>query len=149
MGNVVVLGPDAQGKQTRAIPKSQQIVLEPGGIRILKPDANQPAFLPEGPPDNPEEPTETYALISHLPGLNGEGELLYFSGNATPAVMGAVQGFTDPASARMLVSKLTAHGTLPHYFQVVLKVRSMDDMPIDVAYVLHREIPADAASRGR
>lgn len=143
MGNVVVLGPDTRGRQ-RAIPSGQQIVLEPDGIRILSPRAGEPAFLPERPPADRQDPTESYALISHLPGLNGNGELLYFSGNATAAVMGAVQGFTDPASARTLVSKLTAHGSLPRYFQVVLKVRSMDDMPIDVAYLLHREIPAEA-----
>ena len=55
--------------------------------------------------------------------------------------MGAVQAFTDPASARSLVSKLDIpHGSLPRYYQVVLKVKSMDDMPIDVSYVYHREL---------
>ncbi len=82
-----------------------------------------------------------------MPGLNGNGEILYFSGNQTPAVMGAVKAFTDPDSARNLVSKLDVPGgTLPRYYQVVLKVTSMDDMPIDVSYVFHREL---AASRLR
>jgi hypothetical protein len=53
-----------------------------------------------------------------------------------------VQAFTDPAFASTLVSKLKdASGNLPRYYQVVLKVRSMDDMPIDVAYMMHRALP--------
>ena len=31
-------------------------------------------------------------------------------------------------------------GTLPHFYQVVLKVRSMDDMPIDIAYIFDRDL---------
>ena len=48
---------------------------------------------------------------------------------------------TDAAFARTLVAKMkTGPGTLPHYYQVVLKVRSMDEMPIDIAYVFHRDL---------
>ena len=34
----------------------------------------------------------------------------------------------------------TAGGALPHYYQVVLKIRSMDEMPIDISYVFYREL---------
>jgi hypothetical protein len=33
-----------------------------------------------------------------------------------------------------------ADGSQPRYYQVVLKVKSMDNMPIEVTYVLHREL---------
>ena len=50
---------------------------------------------------------------------------------------------TDDMFARTLVSKMKKpDGSLPRYYQVVLKVRSMDDMPIDISYVLYRELPA-------
>jgi hypothetical protein len=143
MGNVVFLGPATGSRQTRAISGDRQIVLDPDGIRNLRPLPGEPAFLSDRGPHNPQGAAESYALISHVPGLNGNGEILYFSGNQTPAVMGAVQAFTDPVSARNLVSKLDIPGgKLPRYYQVVLKVTSMDDMPIDVAYVFHREIAA-------
>jgi len=143
MGNVVFLGPATGSRQTRAISGDRQIVLEPDGIRNLKPLPGEPAFLADRAPHDPQGIAESYALISHVPGLNGNGEILYFSGNQTPAVMGAVQAFTDPASARNLVSKLDVPGgTLPRYYQVVLKVTSMDDMPIDVKYVFHRDLAA-------
>ena len=76
-----------------------------------------------------------------MPGLYGNGQILYFSGNEIPSVMAAVQAFTDPTLARRLVSKLKGtNGSLPHSYQVVLKVRSMDDMPIDISYVFHKEL---------
>jgi hypothetical protein len=32
-------------------------------------------------------------------------------------------------------------GKLPRYFQVVLSVKSMEDMPIDISYATHKELP--------
>ncbi|HEY7337675.1 MAG TPA: hypothetical protein VH639_22475, partial [Bryobacteraceae bacterium] len=58
-----------------------------------------------------------------------------------PAVMGAVQAFTDANFAKTLVAKMKLPGGgLPHFYQLVLKVRSMDDMPIDFTYVFHKEL---------
>ena len=55
--------------------------------------------------------------------------------------MAAVKAFTDPILARTLVSKIrTPAGAVPRYYQVVLKVSAMDEMPIDISYVLHREL---------
>jgi hypothetical protein len=142
MGNVVFLGTTAGSRQIRAaVPEDHQLVLGPDGIRNLNPRPGEPALLADRSPTDPQDTAESYALISHFPGLNGNGELLYFSGNKIPAVMGAVQAFTDPAVARALVNKMKAPGgSLPHFYQVVLKVRSMDDMPIDISYVFHRDL---------
>jgi hypothetical protein len=141
MGNVVFLGPSASTRQIRAVPEDRQLVLESDGIRNINPRAGEPALLKDRNPADAQDTAESYALISHFPGLNGNGELLYFSGNKIPAVMGAVQAFTDPAFARTLVTKMkTGGGALPHYYQVVLKVRSMDEMPIDIHYVFHRDL---------
>jgi len=141
MGNVVFLGTSAGSRQIRAVPEDRQLVLGPDGIRNLNPRQGEPALLTDRNPADPTDTAESYALVSHFPGLNGNGELLYFSGNKIPAVMGAVQFFTDPVSARTLVAKMKGPGgALPHFYQVVLKVRSMDDMPIDIAYIFHRDL---------
>ncbi len=141
MGNVVFVGTSTGSRQIRTVPEDRQLVLTADGIRNLNPRPGEPSLLTDRNPVDPQDTAESYALISHFPGLNGNGELLYFSGNKIPAVMGAVQAFTDPAFAQTLVSKMkTRGGTLPHYYQVVLKVRSMDEMPIDITYVFHREL---------
>ena len=124
----------------------EQLVLESNGVRNLTPRPGEPAFMADRLPADSQDSGETHALISHFPGLNGNGEILYFSGNHIPAIVGAVQAFTDPKFARTLVAKLKMpNGELPRYYQVVLKVRSMDDMPIDWSYVVHREISAARA----
>ncbi|HEY7333671.1 MAG TPA: hypothetical protein VH639_02225 [Bryobacteraceae bacterium] len=141
MGNVVFVGPSTGSRTIKAVPVAQEMVLENNGIRNLNPRPGEPAFLADRPPQDPQDSADSYALISHEPGLVEKGELLYFSGNQVPAVMGAVQAFTDANFAKTLVAKMKLPGGgLPHFYQLVLKVRSMDDMPIDFTYVFHKEL---------
>ena len=50
--------------------------------------------------------------------------------------MGGVKAFTNPALAQMLVSEI--EGRRPNnpkkYFQVVLSVKAMDDVPVEISY---------------
>jgi hypothetical protein len=141
MDNVVFIGPSAGNRQLDAVPIDRQVVLEPDGIRNLNPQPGELAFLPDHISHNSQELEESLALISHAPGINGNGEIISLSGNQVSSVMAAVEALTDPTLARTLVAKIkTASGTVPRYYQVVLKVKSMDDMPVEIFYVLHREL---------
>jgi hypothetical protein len=135
MDNVIFLGPSTANRQIQALSAGQPIVLEPGGIRNLNPRPGEPAFVADSSAND-----ESHALISLMPGIYGHGELLYFSGNQIASVMAAVQAFTDPTLARTLVSKLTTPAGFPPYYQVVLKVKSMDSMPIEISYMFHRDL---------
>jgi hypothetical protein len=140
MDNVIFLGPSTGNRQMQALSAGQSIVLEPEGIRNLNPRPGEPAFISDHPPKGVPDNEESHALISHMPGIYGHGELLYFSGNQISGVMAAVQAFTDPTLARTLVSKLTTPAGFPRYYQVVLKVKSMDNMPIEISYMFHRDL---------
>jgi len=155
--NVVFLGPLTGDRENRALRVNQEILLEPNGIRNLHPRPGEPEFVPEatGAPAGRrggEDSLDTYSLISRVPGLQGKGEILSLSGNQISSVMAGAQALTDPSVARMLVSKLRKpDGTIPAYFQVVLRVRSMDGVPTEISYMFHRELtirPA-AASGGK
>ena len=88
-----------------------------------------------------EDSLDTYSLISRVPGLRGKGEILSLSGNQISSVMAGAQALTDPSVAKMLVSKMRKpDGSIPRYFQVVLRVRSMDGVPTEITYMFHREL---------
>lgn len=141
MNNIVFLGPTTGNRQAQSLPIDQQIVLEPNGIRNLRPQPGEPAFVSDRTAADGKGVEESYALISHTPGLYGNGDFLYLSGNQAASVMAAVKVFTDPMLARSLVTSLKIpSGTMPRYYQAVLRVRSMDEMPVDISTVLHREL---------
>jgi len=147
MGNVVFLGPVAGNRQMQAMSADRPFVLEPGGIRNMNPLPGEQDFFADRPPKDAMDTEESYALISRVPGLYGNGEVLYLSGNRISSITGEVQAFTDAVFARTLVSKMKKpDGSLPRYYQVVLKIRSMDDMPIDISYVLYRELTISAST---
>ncbi len=144
--NVVFLGPLTGDREIRALRVDQEILLEPDGILNLHPRAGEPSFVPEatgvpGGRKGGEDSLDTYSLISRVPGLRGKGEILSLSGNQISSVMAGAQALTDPSVARMLVSKMRKpDGSIPPYFQVVLRVRSMDGVPTEINYMFHREL---------
>ena len=141
MDNVIFLGSSTANHQIQSLSDGQPITLEPEGIRNRDPRRGEPAFIPDSSGQD-----ESHALISLLPGIYGHGELLYFSGNQIAGVMAAVQAFTDPTLARSLVWKLTTPSGFPRYFQVVLKVKSMDNMPVEITYLFHRDLTENKQS---
>jgi hypothetical protein len=65
-----------------------------------------------------------------------------------------VRAFTDPTLARELVSKLKTQGgetkrdgRLPRFYQVVLKVRSMDSMPIEISFLYYRDLSLQSSPK--
>jgi hypothetical protein len=146
MDNVVFLGPVAGNRQIQALSTGQSFVLEPNGIRNVSPQPGEPVFIPDHPPQAGADADESLALISHVPGLYGNGDILYLSGNQISSTLAAVRALTDPTLARLLVATLKPRdGRLPRFFQVVLKVRSMDSMPIEISYPFHRDLSGQSS----
>jgi len=145
MGNVVWVGSVKDNRQMQAMFAGRPLALEADGIHNLQPKPGEPTLIADPPLTDPQETEESYALISRVPGLYRNGEVLYLSGNRAASITGGVTYFTDPTYAKMLIEKLRGpDGKIPRYYQVVLKVRSMDDMPIEVSYLMHREVSASA-----
>jgi hypothetical protein len=72
---------------------------------------------------------------------NGDTLVMNFSGRYGAGIAGAVNWFIDPVAARGLVAKLRgADGTIPRYYQVLLKIRYQDRVPVETSYVLHRDL---------
>ena len=146
--NIIFVGaPRVNGDPLRGLPVQLEFAMDEKGVRNLHPRPGEPARLDDhyasvfalesSVPDN----GEVYALVSHTPGPLGSGDIESFSANHSPGTLAAVEWFTQPHLAQILVSRLRkANGEIPRYFQIVLDVTYKDTVPTEVSYVMHREL---------
>lgn len=129
-------------KQLLALPIEAQLSPELGGIRNLHPQAGEPAFFADQYEHTPSQDGVAYALVTHLPGPLGSGNVESFSSSLSGGYVAAVKAFTDPSFAEGLVDKLrqVAGGKMPRYYQVLLKIRVRDEVPTQTTWVLAREL---------
>ena len=136
--DVVFLGPPKFNRQLQTAALTRDIVIEPDGLRNLKPRPGEPAFLPDHIVAGKPSEGETHALISRTPGPSGKGEMLVIAGNASPDTFAAADWLTDPGRARELVRRLRSpKGEMPRYFQVVLTVSFKQGIPVQSSYLFH------------
>jgi hypothetical protein len=112
------------------------------GVRNVRPGSGEPELFSDQYSTAPAEQGVVYALVTHRPGPLGSSDVESFTSNRSAGYLGAVQWFTDPNFARVLVEKLkeASGGKMPRYYQVLLKVKFKDDVPTETTYVLSREL---------
>ena len=139
--DVVFVGPPKFNLQLQSAVLAQDLVMEAEGIRNLKPQAGEAAFLQDRMQAGKQSEGETYALISSLPGPSGTGHLLVIAGNASADTFGAAQWLTEQWRATELVNRLRGKsGQIAKYYQVVLKVSFKQGIPVQSSYVTHHVI---------
>jgi hypothetical protein len=140
--NVLFVGTHAFfNSQLQGMPVHPQLVPDLNGIQDLHPNPGDPKAFVDNYETAPSEQGEVYALATHLPGPIGTGDIESFISNRAAGYVAAVQWFTDPHFATVLVSKLRkSSGEMPRYYQVLLKVRFKDDVPTETSFVLAREL---------
>ncbi|MCX6625131.1 MAG: hypothetical protein NTY38_29540 [Acidobacteria bacterium] len=139
--DIVFLGPPKFNVQLSGILEKQEIQIEPKGIRVLNPRPGELAYYGDSFLPGPDFEGVSHALISSTPGLSGQGRLLILAGNASADTTAAAQWLTQPERARQLAAHLRLpSGKLPRSFQIVLKVRFKNGVPIESSYVMHRVI---------
>jgi hypothetical protein len=136
--DIIFLGPPKFNLQLQAAALKQDIVVDPDGIRNLKPNPGEPVFLADRILPGHTAEGETHALITRTAGPSGAGDLLMLAGNASADTLAAAEWLTQPWHARELTAKLrTTSGEIPRYFQVVLKVAFKQGIPVQSSYVFH------------
>lgn len=127
--------------ELHGLPVQLDLVNARPGIHNLHPRPGEPALLSDQIPTGSSEDGEAYVLITHIPGPLGTSEVETFTSNRTPGRLAAVEWFTDPSYARILVSKLRKpSGEIPRHYQVVLKVKYKAGVPTETSYVFHHEL---------
>lgn len=148
--DVVFLGPPKFNFQLQTASTAQDIVVEPEGIRNLKPQPGEPLFLPDRIVPGKQSEGETHALISLIPGLSGAGDLLVIAGNASADTFAAAEWLTEPWHAAELVRRLSGpSGRLPRYYEVVIKVAFHQGIPVQSSYVMHHVLKEPAQAGGK
>ncbi|HUS06693.1 MAG TPA: hypothetical protein VMZ52_10370 [Bryobacteraceae bacterium] len=141
--DVIFVGPPKFNLQLKEIPVQQDIELDANGIRNLHPRANEPRYIPDE--DAPQPVTsrlaQTHAIITRIPGLHGEGDVLVCASNWTAGTLAAIDYLTREDHARDLVNHIRLPtGKLPRYYQVVIRAKVKGYTPLEVAYVFHHEL---------
>jgi hypothetical protein len=89
--DVVFVGLPKSNPQLQASALTQDIVIEPNGIRNLKPQPGEPVFLEDHLVPGKQSEGETHTLISMTAGLSGVGALLVIAGNASSDTFAAAE----------------------------------------------------------
>jgi hypothetical protein len=129
-------------EQMQAMPIDVQFLPVAEGIRNLHPRQGEPAIFADQYSMAPSEAGVAYALVTHLPGPLGGTEVESFASGRSGGYVAAVQSFTDPQFAHLIVENLkkVAQGKMPRYYQVVLRVKFQNAVPIETKFVLSRQL---------
>jgi hypothetical protein len=141
--DVIFVGPPKFNLQLKEIPVEQDIILDRDGIRNLHPHADEPPYIPDEDAPRPvtSSISQAYALITRMPGLHGEGDVIVCASNWTVGTLAAILYVTREDSAQQLVDRMRLpSGKLPRYYQVVVRSKVKGFTPLDVSYVFHHEL---------
>jgi hypothetical protein len=138
--DVVLIGPEIVFDQKLVgIQLQPELTPTPQGIRNLHPRAGEPELFADASSSSAPENGEVYALVSRAQGPLGSTNFESFTSSRTWGRQGAIQAFTDPTLARMLFERIkTPLGDVPRCFQILLKVKFRDTVPVEISYVTHR-----------
>jgi hypothetical protein len=141
--NVVFIGPPKFNVQLQASALTEEIVMEPAGIRNRKPGPGEPEFLADHIQPGISEGI-IHALITRSRAPSGNGELLVLAGNTSAGTLAAAEWLTEPWRAKELVERLRATpgagGKVPRHFQIVLKVAFQQGIPVQTSYAFHHAL---------
>lgn len=152
--NVVILGSAVENLFLRKLPQKQNFTFrankELDVIEVVNADprpGEAATLRPKFERLRDEDPasvsiTEDYALVSLLDGLGEENKLMILAGITTHGTHAAAEYVTKPEYVRELVARLNTSTDaqaprLPASFEVLLKVKVNDGVPVQISYVTH------------
>jgi hypothetical protein len=150
--NIIILGSPAENFLLRDLPQQQDFV-----FRLIKDDRGNTVFgllntrpkageqetyfaRQEGP--SRSQISEDYALISLLRGLDEKHRLMILAGITTRGTQAAAEYVTKPEHIKDLIAHLNISPPgepfrLPSFYQVLVKVKVNDGVPVQLTYVTH------------
>jgi len=149
--NVIFLGSPKFIPQLKDLPFDLDFVIEGGSLRNLRPRPGEPEMFHDVWTPSHGALLEDHALVTRLPGLHGHGDITVLAATSTEGTWAATEYVTRPQHAKDLVARLRlASGKMPESYQVVIRTKVREQVPIEMSYVTHRVLkPRASAPFGR
>jgi len=146
--NIVVLGSPAENYLIRNLPQAQDFVFRSvkddklanafGLVNTKPKEGEQSLYLARQEGPSRSQISEDYALITMLRGLEENRRLFILAGVTTFGTQAAAEYVTKPEYVRDLIAHLdTPPGSLPAFYQIVIKVKVNGGVPVQISYVTH------------
>jgi hypothetical protein len=142
-GNLVFIGSGKTSKIIRSILERGDFGWDSskeGSTKIinLRPLPGERAYFDQTIDPVTEDYREQYGLISMMPGLNEDLQVLVLGGGTSEGDWAVSQYVTEPNHVRELVGYLKdKSGNLPKAYQVIVKIKYGSRVPISTTYVTH------------
>jgi hypothetical protein len=136
--DMIFVGSPKYNPQLAGLPLDQDLVIQDGAIRNRHPRPGESATYGNQMAPGAASSEEDHALITRLPGIHGRGEITVLAANSTQGTWAAVEYVTEDEHARELVRSVRLpSGKLPRAFQVVIRARFKNEVPVQLSYVTH------------
>ena len=149
-GNIVILGSTAENLFLRDLPEPQDFVFRADKehdehvfiVNQHPKEGEQPIYASKREGMSTRQIVEDYALVSLLKGLDGKNKLMILAGLTTTGTQAAAEYVTNPVYIDELTSRIgtmtdPAHPSLPEFYQIVIKAKVNDGVPVQIEYVTH------------
>lgn len=145
--NLIFLGPRKFNPQVEDLPIEQDFIIDQGAVHNLRIRPGEQATYSKPSPANAEDIPEDYSIITRMRGIEGWGEVLVLGSSSTEGTWAAADFVTDAAHLRALVRRLSHEtGRVPDCYQVLLRSRFKNQVPIQTEYVTHHVVRPRTAS---
>ena len=150
--NIIILGSPAENFLMRDLPQQQdfqfRLIKDDKGSTVFglvntkpKPGEQETYFARQEGPSR-SQISEDYALISLLRGLDEKHRLMILAGITTRGTQAAAEYVTKPEHIKDLIAHLNLSPPgesprLPSFYQVLVKVKVNDGVPVQLTYVTH------------
>jgi hypothetical protein len=146
----VILGSTAENLFLRDLPQPQDFVFRADKehdehvfiVNLHPRDGEQTIYASKREGMSTRQIVEDYALVSLLKGLDGKSKLMILAGLTTTGTQAAAEYVTKPAYLDELISHLnistdSARPALPPFYQIVIRAKVNDGVPVQIEYVTH------------
>ncbi|MBA3974245.1 MAG: hypothetical protein C0504_08530 [Candidatus Solibacter sp.] len=148
--NLVFLGPRKFNPQIQDLPINQDFIIDRGAVHNLRIRPGEKAAYSKPTPADTEDIPEDYSVITRMRGIEGWGEVLVLASSSTEGTWAAADYVSDPAHLRELTRRLSLDtGRVPDCYQVLLRSRFREQVPIQTEYVLHHVVTPRTANAPR